>query len=61
MCMGFSFSCLCQKIWMKNRFLPLLHLEKDVDGFHPINIGRLAQKGREPLAFPAHLRELFTY
>jgi 5,10-methylene-tetrahydrofolate dehydrogenase/methenyl tetrahydrofolate cyclohydrolase len=27
-------------------------LEKDVDGFHPINIGRLAQKGREPLAVP---------
>ncbi len=27
-------------------------LEKDVDGFHPINIGRLAQKGREPMAVP---------
>lgn len=27
-------------------------LEKDVDGFHPINIGRLAQKGREPLFIP---------
>ena len=27
-------------------------LEKDVDGFHPINIGRLAQKGREPLFVP---------
>lgn len=26
---------------------------KDVDGFHPINIGRLAQKGREPLFIPA--------
>ncbi len=27
-------------------------LEKDVDGFHPINIGRLAQKGRDPVAVP---------
>ncbi len=26
---------------------------KDVDGLHPINIGRLAQKGREPLFVPA--------
>ena len=29
-----------------------ISLEKDVDGFHPINIGRLAQKGREPLFVP---------
>lgn len=28
-------------------------LEKDVDGFHPINIGRLAMKGRDPLFIPA--------
>lgn len=27
-------------------------LEKDVDGFHPVNIGRLAQKGRTPLFVP---------
>ncbi|MFQ6000454.1 MAG: bifunctional methylenetetrahydrofolate dehydrogenase/methenyltetrahydrofolate cyclohydrolase FolD [Anaerolineae bacterium] len=27
-------------------------LEKDVDGFHPLNIGRLAMKGREPLFIP---------
>ena len=27
-------------------------LEKDVDGFHPINIGRLTMKGREPLFVP---------
>ena len=27
-------------------------LTKDVDGFHPINIGRLACKGREPLFIP---------
>jgi methylenetetrahydrofolate dehydrogenase (NADP+)/methenyltetrahydrofolate cyclohydrolase len=27
-------------------------LEKDVDGFHPINIGRLSMKGREPIFIP---------
>ncbi len=27
-------------------------LEKDVDGFHPLNIGRLAQKGRDPKFVP---------
>ena len=27
-------------------------IEKDVDGFHPLNIGRLAQKGRDPLFIP---------
>jgi methylenetetrahydrofolate dehydrogenase (NADP+) / methenyltetrahydrofolate cyclohydrolase len=29
-----------------------ISLSKDVDGFHPINIGRLAQKGRDPLFVP---------
>jgi 5,10-methylene-tetrahydrofolate dehydrogenase/methenyl tetrahydrofolate cyclohydrolase len=32
--------------------LRAINIEKDVDGFHPINIGRLAQKGREPLFVP---------
>jgi len=32
--------------------LSLISIEKDVDGFSPINIGRLAQKGREPLFVP---------
>jgi 5,10-methylene-tetrahydrofolate dehydrogenase/methenyl tetrahydrofolate cyclohydrolase len=32
--------------------LSAVALEKDVDGFHPINIGRLAMKGREPLFVP---------
>jgi len=27
-------------------------IEKDVDGFHPVNIGRLAMKGRKPLFVP---------
>ncbi|HRE47320.1 MAG TPA: bifunctional 5,10-methylenetetrahydrofolate dehydrogenase/5,10-methenyltetrahydrofolate cyclohydrolase [Aggregatilineales bacterium] len=33
--------------------LAAVGLAKDVDGFHPMNIGRLAQKGREPLFVPA--------
>lgn len=32
--------------------LNTVDLEKDVDGFHPINIGRLAMKGRQPLFIP---------
>ncbi len=32
--------------------LRAIRIEKDVDGFNPINIGRLAQKGREPLFVP---------
>jgi len=32
--------------------LSQIDLAKDVDGFHPINVGRLAQKGREPLFVP---------
>ena len=35
------------------RVLRTISIEKDVDGFHPLNIGRLAQKGREPLFVPA--------
>ncbi len=32
--------------------LSTIHIEKDVDGFHPINIGRLNMKGRPPLFVP---------
>jgi 5,10-methylene-tetrahydrofolate dehydrogenase/methenyl tetrahydrofolate cyclohydrolase len=32
--------------------LNAIDLEKDVDGFHPLNIGRLAMKGRDPLFIP---------
>jgi 5,10-methylene-tetrahydrofolate dehydrogenase/methenyl tetrahydrofolate cyclohydrolase len=35
------------------RILRTISIEKDVDGFHPLNIGRLAQKGREPKFVPA--------
>lgn len=36
----------------EERVLSRIGLEKDVDGFSPVNIGRLAQKGREPLFVP---------
>jgi 5,10-methylene-tetrahydrofolate dehydrogenase/methenyl tetrahydrofolate cyclohydrolase len=32
--------------------LRAISIDKDVDGFHPVNIGRLAQKGREPQFVP---------
>lgn len=37
----------------EEKVLMEIKLEKDVDGFHPINIGRLAMKGRDPLFIPA--------
>jgi len=36
----------------EERVLSAIRIEKDVDGFHPLNIGRLAQKGRDPLFVP---------
>lgn len=36
----------------EEKVLSRIRIEKDVDGFHPLNIGRLAQKGREPLFIP---------
>jgi len=36
----------------EERILQLISIEKDVDGFSPINLGRLAQKGREPIFVP---------
>jgi methylenetetrahydrofolate dehydrogenase (NADP+)/methenyltetrahydrofolate cyclohydrolase len=32
--------------------LSSIDLGKDIDGFHPVNIGRLAMKGRDPLFIP---------
>ncbi|MDH5505818.1 MAG: bifunctional methylenetetrahydrofolate dehydrogenase/methenyltetrahydrofolate cyclohydrolase FolD [Anaerolineae bacterium] len=37
----------------EERVLNTIDLQKDVDGFHPVNVGRLAQKGRTPLFVPA--------
>src|SRR3990172_1600866 len=36
----------------EEKVLNTVSLEKDVDGFHPINIGRLSMKGRQPLFVP---------
>ncbi len=35
-----------------DEILGAISLEKDIDGFHPINIGRLSMKRREPLFVP---------
>lgn len=37
----------------EEKILRLVSLDKDVDGFHPLNIGLLAMKGREPMFTPA--------
>ena len=39
----------------EERVLREIKIEKDVDGFHPLNIGRLAQKGRDHYSFHVHL------
>ena len=34
------------------RVLDAISIEKDIDGFHPANIGSLAMRGRTPLFAP---------
>ncbi|KAF0925686.1 hypothetical protein E2562_017253 [Oryza meyeriana var. granulata] len=36
----------------EEKILNEISIEKDVDGFHPLNIGKLAMKGRDPLFLP---------
>ncbi|MBU0704166.1 MAG: bifunctional methylenetetrahydrofolate dehydrogenase/methenyltetrahydrofolate cyclohydrolase FolD [Chloroflexi bacterium] len=36
----------------EEKILGMISLEKDVDGFHPLNIGRLSMKGRKPWFVP---------
>ncbi|KAK4770025.1 hypothetical protein SAY87_030557 [Trapa incisa] len=36
----------------EEKVLNEISIEKDVDGFHPLNIGKLGMKGREPLFQP---------
>ncbi|XP_020219195.1 bifunctional protein FolD 4, chloroplastic [Cajanus cajan] len=36
----------------EQNILNAVRIEKDVDGFHPLNIGRLAMRGRDPLFVP---------
>lgn len=37
----------------EERVLDLINIEKDADGIHPLNMGLLAMRGREPLFTPA--------
>ncbi|KAK6920159.1 Tetrahydrofolate dehydrogenase/cyclohydrolase, catalytic domain, partial [Dillenia turbinata] len=36
----------------EQNILNAVSIEKDVDGFHPLNIGRLAMRGRDPIFVP---------
>ena len=36
----------------EERALTTISIEKDIDGFHPVNVGRLAMKRRDPLFVP---------
>lgn len=36
----------------EEKILNAISIEKDVDGFHPLNIGKLAMKGRTPMFVP---------
>lgn len=36
----------------EDQILSAVSPEKDVDGFHPLNVGNLALKGRQPLFIP---------
>lgn len=36
----------------EERILSAISLEKDVDGFHPLNVGNLALRSRKPLFLP---------
>ncbi|KAI7752358.1 hypothetical protein M8C21_032621 [Ambrosia artemisiifolia] len=40
----------------EQKILNAVNVEKDVDGFHPVNIGNLAMIGREPLFIPCASR-----
>ncbi|KAK5819013.1 hypothetical protein PVK06_023969 [Gossypium arboreum] len=40
----------------EQNILNVITIKKDVDGFHPLNIGRLAMRGREPLFAPCTLK-----
>lgn len=44
--------CLLYQHMDEENILNSVSIEKDVDGFHPLNIGRLAMRGREPLFVP---------
>jgi 5,10-methylene-tetrahydrofolate dehydrogenase/methenyl tetrahydrofolate cyclohydrolase len=41
----------------ERKILSTINIENNVDGFHPLNIGKLAMKGREPLFVPCTQKE----
>lgn len=43
----------------EEKILSQISLEKDVDGFHPLNIGKLAMKGRDPLFLPCTPKAIY--
>lgn len=43
----------------EEKILSQISLEKDVDGFHPLNIGKLAMKGRDPLFIPCTPKAIY--
>ncbi|KAJ0512770.1 putative tetrahydrofolate dehydrogenase/cyclohydrolase [Helianthus annuus] len=43
----------------EEKVLTEISLEKDVDGFHPLNIGKLAMKGRDPLFLPCTPKAIY--
>lgn len=45
----------------EEKVLGEISLEKDVDGFHPLNIGKLAMKGRDPLFLPCTPKAIILY
>lgn len=48
----------------EERIIQSVSIQKDVDGFHPVNVGKLAQKGRAPLfvsATPAGVMYLLDH
>ena len=51
-CHGILVQLPLPKHMNEEKILAAISLEKDVDGFHPLNIGRLSQRGREPLFVP---------
>ena len=51
-CHGILVQLPLPKHMNEEKVLAAISLEKDVDGFHPLNIGELALKGHEPLFMP---------
>lgn len=44
----------------EEKILSEISLEKDVDGFHPLNIGKLSMKGRDPLFVPCTPKVIYA-